>query len=336
MKVVRIHGAGDIRTHEEAPPQAKRDEVLIQVEAVGICGSDLHWFGEGAIGDAQLKRPLVLGHEMAGIVQTGKYAGQRVAIDPCVPCGKCENCQQGDPNLCMHQRFAGHAQEDGGLREWMTWPEDSLFPLPETFTAEDGVMLEPLGVALYALDLAGIRPGWTVGVFGCGPIGLLAVQLAQFSGASLVTATEHLPRRLIAAASYGAQIVPAADGAEIEQIMKITNGRGLDCVIEAAGSNSAVTAALETVRPGGRVILAGIPDDDTTTVRASLVRRKGLALQWVRRMKHTYPRAIDLVQRGKVDVRNLVSDIFSLEESAAAFASAQMRTGLKTIIRIHS
>jgi L-iditol 2-dehydrogenase len=336
MKSVRLHGTGDIKIHDEEIPVKITGDVLIHMGAVGICGSDLHWFDDAGIGDARLESPLILGHEMAGFAETGKYAGQMVAIDPSVPCGVCDFCKEGNPNLCPTQRFAGHAQEDGGMREYMVWPEECLYPLPQGFSCADGVMLEPLGVAMYALDLSGIKPGDSVGVFGCGPIGLLIIQLARLAGAGQIIATDILPHRIQAAQQYGAdQVFLANQMQEVHIIRQVIPPMGLDVAIEVAGDNDAVETALEMVKPGGKVTLVGIPSDNRTSVNAATVRRKGLALQWVRRMKHTYPRAIQLVSSGKIDVRSIVSHHVPLEEAAKAFEIAQKREGLKIILSIY-
>lgn len=329
MNVLRLHAAGDLRFHEEEKPVPQPGESLIRIGAVGICGSDLHWFDEGGIGDAGLDRPLTLGHEMAGWTEDG----QLVAIDPNIPCGVCEYCQEGSPNLCTNHHFAGHGHDDGSLREYMVWPDHCLFPLPEGFTPTDGAMLEPLGVALYSVDLSGIRPGDTVGIFGCGPIGLMIVQLARVAGASHIIATDLLPHRVEAAQASGADLAFLAEaGREVEQIRSALNGKPVDVVIEAAGTNAAIETALQLVKPGGKVTLVGIPSEDETRITASLVRRKGLALQWVRRMKHTYPRTIELVRRGQVDMRALISHTFPFEQADQAFRSAQSREGLKVVV----
>jgi len=180
MRVARLHGARDVRLHDEPMPTPRADQSLVRVTAVGICGSDLHWFREAGIGDAKLNRPLVLGHEFAGITES---TGQRVAIDPLIACGVCEYCREGKPNLCAAQRFTGHDAEDGALREYIAWYNDCFFPLPDALSDEDGAMLEPLGIAIHVARLAKLEPGMTVGVFGCGPIGLLLVQVARVSGA---------------------------------------------------------------------------------------------------------------------------------------------------------
>jgi L-iditol 2-dehydrogenase len=331
MKVVRLHAHGELRLHDEPEPVPDAGEALLRVKAVGVCGSDLHWFSEGEIGDAKLERPLVLGHEFAGETEDGL----RVAIDPAIPCRHCEFCERGHPNLCENMIFAGHGKTDGALREYASFPSRCLFPLPDSLSFADGAMLEPLGVAIHAVDLGKLRAGMSVGVFGCGPIGLLIVQLAQFSGASQIIATDVLPHRVEAAKSFGAdQAILAEAGQELDAIRAATNGRGVDVAFEAAGEQEAVDVSVAAVIPGGKVILAGIPSDDHTSFQASTARRKGLTVKLVRRMKHTYPRAIELVSKGLVDVRSLVTHRFPLEKTAEAFAVAQRREGLKVMIEL--
>ena len=345
MKSVRLHGAGDLQIHEDEVPVAGDGEKLIRVQSVGVCGSDLHWFSEGSIGDAKLERPLVLGHEFAGVTEDG----QRVAIDPAIPCGHCEFCEQGHPNLCSNLIFAGHAQTDGSLREWMTWHHKSIFPIPDSLSFDDAAMLEPLGVAIHTVDLGKLRPGMTVGVFGCGPIGLLILQMAKLSGAATIIATDKLAHRVEAAKTLGASHAFLVDedsrlsepalrsprgGSTVEMIQAATQGRGVDVAFDAAGTPDAVDAAFAAVSTGGKVVLAGIPDDDKTSFTASIARRKGLTIKLVRRMKHTYPRAIELVSKGLVDVRSIVTHRFPLEQAVEAFRVAERREGLKIIIEV--
>ena len=314
-------------------PEPGPGETLLRVTSVGVCGSDLHWFSSASIGDARLEEPLVLGHEFAGVIASGPQRGQRVAVDPSIPCGTCEFCLQGKPNLCLDQRFAGHGLEDGALREYMTWPQACLHPLPDSLSDAEGVMLEPLGVAIHAVDLGKIEPGMTVGVFGCGPIGLLMLQVARVAGATRIYATERLPERLQAARSLEATEALRADGGrESARILEQTGGRGVDVAFEVSEENGAVEAALAAVVPGGTVVLAGIPDDDRTAFTASVARRKGLTLKMVRRMVHTYPRATRLVESGLVEVRSLVTHRFGLADFEQAFSVAATRTGLKVII----
>jgi len=333
MRVARLHGLGDVRVDDETDAVAGPGESLVRVTAVGLCGSDLHWFSEGGIGDAQLGAPLVLGHEFAGVVEGGPLDGRLVAVDPADPCGRCELCLEGNGNLCPTVRFSGHGANDGALRELVAWPTRLLHPVPEGFTAADAAMLEPLGVALHAHDLGKVRLQASVAVVGCGPIGLCAIQLARVGGAGTVVAVEPLAHRREAAARLGADVVlDPADPDVAAKLLDATGGRGVDVALEAAGNDEAVGLSVTAARPGGTVVLAGIPGSDTTTFPAGTARRKGLTLKLSRRMKEVYPRTIGLVERGAVDIRSLVSDTYALGEVAVAFAAAEQRTGLKVVV----
>jgi L-iditol 2-dehydrogenase len=329
VKSVRLYAPGDLQLQNEPAPIAGEGEKLIRVKAVGVCGSDLHWVSEGGIGDAMLKHPLILGHEVAGELEDG----QRVVVDPAIPCRKCEFCLCGHPNLCPDIRFAGHGDIDGALREYLTWDEKCIFPISDAITDAEGAMLEPLGVAIHAVDLAHLKTGMTIGVFGCGPIGLLIIQLARLSGAALIIATDRLSHRVDAARAFGAEhALLTNDKSTVSPILAAAKGRGVDVAFEAAGEQGAIDDAFAAVVPGGKVILAGIPDNDQTSFSASTARRKGLTIKLVRRMKHTYPRAIELVSKGLVDVRSLVTHRFPLAQAIEAFRVSARREGLKVII----
>jgi L-iditol 2-dehydrogenase len=330
MKTLRLHGPGDLRFHDEPIPAPNAGEILLRVTSVGICGSDLHWFHEAGIGVDHLVKPLILGHEFCAVTESG----ERMAVDPAIPCGKCHYCIRGDPNFCENLYFAGQGDEDGALREWVTWPQRCLFPLPDTLSDADGAMLEPLGIAIHAVDLAHLRVGMRVGVFGSGPIGFLIMQLARLAGASTIIATDVLPHRVEAAYKSGADaaylVSPNMTSPEAEMVGK----HGLSVVFEAAGDNNAVEMAISAASPGGKVIIVGIPPDDRTAFSASIPRRKGLTIKMVRRMKLTYPRAIQLVQSGKVDVRSLVTHVFPFDQSIEAYRLAERREGLKAMITL--
>lgn len=333
MRAAHIFGVRDVRVQDDPIPDLAAGEVLIQVKSVGVCGSDLHWFEEAGIGDAVLEKSLVPGHEFAGVVASGDLQGKRVALDPSIPCGRCEFCREGNPNFCQQGRFAGFGPTHGAMREYVAWPRDNLYVLPESMTFADGAMLEPLGTAMHAIDLAHLRIGSDVGVFGCGPIGLLAVQLLRSMGAVRIFATDKLPHRLEAARAWGATEVFLADGGkEADQILAATAGRGLDAALEISNRGAAVEAAIHAAKPGAAVVIVGIPDDDRTSFRASTARRKGLTLRMSRRMKHTYPRSISLVVNERVDVRSVVTHSFPLEDAAQAFTVAARRDGLKVVI----
>ena len=324
MRVARLHGAADLRLSDEQPPRPAAGECLVRVEAVGICGSDLHWFEEGAIGDTRIESPLVVGHEFAGVVEDGPLAGRRVAVDPAIPCERCDLCREGHPNLCPTVLFAGHGTCDGGLRQYMTWPAHRLHALPESMNGETGALLEPLGVAIHAVDLGHVDVGARVAIVGCGPIGLLLQQVLLAAGATVAVAVDPLEHRRAAAAAAGAEVVIAPG--------EPWDGPLVDVSFEAAGTDEAVDAALLAARPGARVVLAGIPAGDHTPFSASVARRRGLTLVVVRRMKEVYPRAIRLVETGAVSLDGLVTHRFPLERVDEAFGVAVARDGLKVVV----
>ncbi len=331
MLAIRLHGARDLRVEEVAElPAPGRGEALIRVTAAGICGSDLHTYQDGRIGDTVVTEPLVLGHEFAAeVVSVGPEAldgmgkalmsGTRVAVDPAQACGRCEQCEQGNPNLCLHLKFCGLTPNDGCYRERMIVTARQCFPLPKNIDDVSGVLLEPLGIALHATDLSRVRPGDNVAILGAGPIGLLILQTVRLAGAGRVFVTDKLTWRLDLAKRLGGSIIDCGTANPVRAVMDKTNGRGVDVAIEAAWADETVEQAVEMVRFGGRVTLVGIPADDRLTMAASPARRKGLTLRFCRRMKHTYPRAIRLVEAGKIDVHSLVSHRFPLAHAAEAF-----------------
>ncbi len=326
MQVARLHGVRDLRLETAVPPKPGPGEVLLRMAAVGVCGSDVHYYLEGRIGSQVVTAPLILGHEFSGWVAAlgegveGLAPGMLVAVDPAIPCGICEPCQFGNQNLCPRVRFCGTPPIDGVYAEYAVMPAENCFPLPEGFDPADAAMLEPLGIAIHAVDLAKLKPGHTVAVLGAGPIGLLTAAVAKAGGASRVLMTEPLAYRRALAQRYIADTVidPEAVDAPSE-ILRLTAGRGVDVAFEAAGAAETPQEAAEAVRPGGRVILIGIPADDTLNFNHSTVRHKGLTIKLSRRMKHTYPRAIRLVESGRVDVRSLISHRHPLGDIGRAF-----------------
>jgi L-iditol 2-dehydrogenase len=321
---------GDLRVAREPDPLVNGPgTALVRVTAVGICGSDLHWWDQGAIGDAKLTHPLVLGHEGAGVIANGPRSGERVAIDPAIPCEQCRACRDGYRNLCYRLKFSGHGETDGMMREFMTWPAAQLYPLPDRLSDVDGAMLEPLGVAVHSVDLGHLPFGGSASVVGCGPIGLLLIGLLKAAGASSVLAIEPLAHRREAAARAGADFVvdPGSFGDGLG-----LGDHGVDVAFEAAGNDEGVGLAIASVRPGGRVVLAGIPGDDAIRFGASAARRKGLTIAMVRRMNEVYPRAISLAERGVVDLASVVTSRVGLGEIQDAFAEGARRTGLKVVI----
>jgi L-iditol 2-dehydrogenase len=333
MKAIRFFDVHDLRLEELPKPKPETGKTLLKTASVGICGSDVHYYQEGGTGSLQIDHPLILGHEFSASVVNGPQAGQLVAVDPALPCGHCEFCLEGNPNFCENLAFAGSEDTNGGLREYLNWPQRALYPLPENFTPQEGAMLEPLGVAIHSLRLGKVFPGMAIGVFGTGPIGLLTIQMARLAGAGRIFATDHLSSRLEYARESGATDVLLADGSEAGQILKATGGRGLDVTFEAAGDDgAAVETAVESSKRGSTVVLIGIPSEDTTSFTASAARRRGLTIKLVRRMKHTYPTAIRLVAQGAVDLKSLITHEYPLAQFDQAFQTAARREGIKVFI----
>ena len=325
MKAVRLHAPGDLRVHDEPMPTCANGDVLLRVRSVGLCGSDRHWFQEGRIGGAAVSSPLVLGHEILAVVEKGAQAGMRVAVDPAVPCGTCVTCSRGDSHLCPNGTFAGHGIADGGLRTFMAWPSELCHPVPELLSDDEAVLLEPLGVALHALDLGQVRAGISVGVFGCGPIGQLLVQLLVAADVKTVAVSEPLPHRLESTLTIGDPVRAISPGAcsEID----------LDVAFEVSGEDDALADALAALRPGGRVVVVGIPDGDQTSFRASTARRKGVTMLLSRRMRpDDLPRAIRVAVEGTVRLGGLVSERYSLDAAPDAFRALAAYRGTKIVV----
>lgn len=320
MKSLRLHAVGELRLHDEPDPEPQRGEALVRIRGVGLCGSDRHWFLEGGIGDAVLREPLVLGHELAGVLADGRRAGDRVVVDPAVPCGRCALCRAGQRHLCADMRFAGHGSTDGGLRTLVAWPEHLVHALPDAVSDEAAPLLEPLAVALHAVDLGGGASGTTAAVFGCGPLGLLIVQALRAAGAKVEVAADPLPHRASAARELGGC---GSEPAGIE----------VDVAYEAAGDDEALDAAIAATRPGGRIVLVGIPDGNRWSFHAAAARRKELTLVFCRRMRASdLSRAIRLAERGGLELGALVTARHGLADGPEAFRDLVERRGLKVVV----
>jgi L-iditol 2-dehydrogenase len=331
---LRLTGVGRLDRVRVPVPAPAEDEVLIRVFAVGLCGSDAHWFEEGEIGDAVLGDGLILGHELSGVIESGPRRGERVAVDPSIPCLACPHCLAGRSNLCADLRFAGHGGTDGGLRVHLVWPERCLVPIPDHVSAEAGALLEPLGVALHAIDLGRPEKDEQVVVVGAGPIGLAVVSALRARGMGPIVVTDRLPHRLQAALELGASQAIAAteDAEELELLMAAVDG-GAGVVIETAGNDMALGSALAAARPGGRVVLVGIPSGDRSCLVASTARRKELTLSMCRRMlPEDLVRAAALAGEGRVDLDALVSHRYPLAAGEQAFSALVERSGLKVMV----
>jgi L-iditol 2-dehydrogenase len=332
MDVLKLHGARDIRLHSEPDPVPGNGEELVRMTAVGLCGSDLHWFEDGGIGGDRVQDPFVLGHEMGGVVASGPREGERVVIEPANPCGSCDVCRGGNSNLCQQVKFCGHYPTPGGLSTFMAWPRHLLLPIPETIKHDDVALLEPLGIALHAIDLGHFQAGMSAGVYGCGPVGLFAIRALRAAGAAFIQASDSLPHRLNAALASGADDVRLTEVAG--QPEGVEGWGPVDVAFEAAGEDAAIETALRTVRTGGRVVIVGIPPTDRTSFPAALARERGLTIALSRRMKqHHMSEAIDLVDRGAVDLSGMITARYPIAQGSEAFTELVRRSGLKIVIK---
>jgi len=320
-KALFIHGAGDIRISDYSPPEPQSNEVMVQVKAVGVCGSDLHYYKDGGIGAAKISTAFIPGHEFSAVVtqdipEKNIERGELVAVDPASPCHACEWCARGYHNLCPQVKFIGAPPFNGAMTSSLPVPSSALIKLPDGINAEQAAMLEPLGVCIHAIDLAKPRLIESIGVIGCGGIGLGIIQLLVKTGCHQIIAIDPQTHRADKALSIGATV----SGPSIDTVKAATDARGCDLIIEATNSPDGMADAVLSAAIGGRVVLVGIPDGDTyTAFSAAQARRRGLDMRFSRRMGDVYSRAISLVQQAKVDVDTLITHRFSIEEAKQAF-----------------
>ncbi len=331
MRTLLLHGAGDIRLTSAPDPVPGPDEELVRVTAVGLCGSDLHWFADGAAGGWRMDGPFVPGHEIGGVIAAGPRAGMRVAVDPADACERCDACMAGHTNLCEKTRFRGTPGCDGALAELMAWPARLLVPVPDTITDDEVPLLESLGIAIHSVGLGHVRAGMSAMVVGAGPIGLLTVAILRARGAGRIVVTEPLAHRRAAALALGADaaVPPDPDG-----VARETFGERVDVAFEAAGTDAGIATACGAVRAGSRVVLVGIPSTETYSMPAADARRKGLTFPVARRMQAPHlQQAVNLVHAGVVPLASLVSATYALADGPAAFAALVRRDGFKIVIR---
>jgi L-iditol 2-dehydrogenase len=307
------------------PPDPAEDEVLVRVRAVGICGTDLHWYLEGGVGNYPSVYPQVLGHEPAGeIVGVGRRVeglkpGQKVAIEPAITCGHCEFCMSGRHNNCSASVFMSTPQMPGLFREFAVMPAHNVMPLPDHMSFSRATIIEPLAVILHVLELVDIHVGDTVAVMGAGPIGLLTTAVARLAGAARIFVTDKVPHRLRIAEEMGADTaVETAGGRFVEAVLDQTRGRGVDIVIDAAGSPETINASIGVARAGGRVVLIGLPSENHVTIDILAAMGKELNIQTIKRSNHNGHAALDLLESGRISDR-LVTHHFALEETPRAF-----------------
>jgi len=343
MKAAILTGLREMKIEERPDPKPGRGEVLIRVRAVGVCGSDVHYYWSGGIGIHKVEYPMILGHEGVGeIVEVGEgvtslQVGQRVAIEPGKACGKCRWCREGRYNLCVDMTFMGTPPVDGCFCEYVAWPQEFVFPLPDNVSYEEASLLEPLAVGVYSTDMAGVRMGESVAVLGCATIGLITLMCARRAGAGLCLVSDRIPERLELARRLGADVAVNFEERNFaDEVKNHTDGEGADIVFEAAGHPSSFLQTVELVRKAGRIILIGICREDVINFDFGMARRKEVTIKSVRRYRHVFPRAISLLASGTFDVKPIITHQFDIERINEAFELVHdCKDGVvKAVIRI--
>ena len=318
-RVAVLHAPGDVRIEDRPVPEPGPREVLVEVAAIGVCGSDVHYYEHGRIGSHVVTAPLVLGHESAGRVAAlgpgaSRHAvGDRVTLEPGVPCGHCRECRAGRYNLCPDVRFFATPPIDGAFARFVVIHEDFAFALPDDVSDDAGALMEPLSVGIWACRKAGVSAGDRVLVTGAGPIGLLAMQTALAFGATEVTVTDVSPQRLELARRTGATRALAA-GDDVGEV---------DALIECSGHPAALAAGIGALRPAGTAVVVGMGPSAEATVPLSLIQNRELWLTGTFRYANTYPTAIALVSEGRVDLDAIVTGHFDLDDTEAALVAGR-------------
>ncbi len=343
MKVAVMNGIGKMGFEQRPIPVPKDDEVLVKLEYVGICGSDLHYYEHGRIGDYIVEPPFVLGHEPGGtIVEVGKNvkglkAGDRVALEPGKTCGHCEFCKTGRYNLCPDVVFFATPPVDGVFQEYVAHEAGLCFKLPDNVSTMEGALIEPLAVGFHAAQQGGAHMGQVAVVTGSGCIGLVSMMALKALGVTDVYVVDIMQKRLDKALELGATgVINGKEKDAVKEIEELTNGRGCDLVIETAGSEICANQGLEMLVKDGTLVQVGYSASGTMNLNTSMICDKELTIRSVFRYRHIYPLAIKAVAEGKVDLKGIVTDIFDLDDVQNAMDSSVNNKAdiVKAVIKI--
>jgi L-iditol 2-dehydrogenase len=331
MRASLLLEPGVVELQSVPVPQLRPDEVLVQIAAVGVCGSDVHYYHEGRIGDFVVEEPMILGHEASGVITAvgsgvpATRVGERVSIEPQRACRTCEQCKRGAYNLCPFMEFYATPPIDGAFAQYAVIQADYAFSIPDSMSLEAAALCEPLSVGIWANQKAGTRPGSRVLIAGAGPIGIIAMQVAFAFGAAEVTVSDIAPTRRQAAERFGATRTIDPTNGNAEAVLDV------DIFIDASGAEPAVRAGILALKPGGRAVLVGMGKDEVTLPVARIQARE-IELTGVFRYANTWPLAIQLASSGKVDLDALVTARFPLERVEDALAAAVDPSALKVIV----
>jgi L-iditol 2-dehydrogenase len=329
MKTAYLTDPRKITIREVLKPEISSDtDVLLKIITVGVCGSDIHYFLNGRIGDQIIDYPFTPGHECAAVVEktgpkvTQLKLGDRVAVDPAVSCGRCDQCLRGRPHTCRKLHFLGcPSQLEGCLSEYIVIPEQNCFPFDKSMTFTQGVLVEPLSIGIYAVNHLKDIKADTIGILGSGPIGLSVLLAAQKIDIPAIYITDKIQSRIEVALKAGAKWGGNPDESDIlGTLQKQTSG--LDVVFECCGDQAALDQAVELLKPGGKLLILGIPEIDRISFNISKLRRKEISIQNIRRQNQCFQTAIDMIKNGSVEVDFMATHTFPLGEAQNAFELA--------------
>ena len=346
MKTMALTGIGSIEPMDVPPPCMERDtDVLLAVNAIGVCGSDVHYYATGRIGSQVVQYPFRVGHECsATVLQTGTRVtrvrpGDRVAVEPAMSCGQCDQCRANRRHTCRTLRFLGcPGQAEGCLCERIVMPEDCCYPVGATLSQEDAALIEPLAIGVYAVRQSVPMRGARIAILGSGPIGMSVLFAARAAGAERIYVTDRIAPRLACAARAGADWTGNPDTEDIVAAVREREPLLLDAAFECCGQQAALDQAVELLKPGGKLMLVGIPTEFRVSFEIDSLRRKEICIQNVRRQNECVTAAIDLLAGGKVKTDLMITHRFSFDQTSAAMALvAGYRDGvMKAMIHVNS
>lgn len=327
MKAMLLTALKQMELRDIPEPVIEKDtDVLLKIEAVGVCGSDVHYYEAGRIGSQVVKYPFIVGHECAGtVLETGSAVtrtkpGDEVVIEPAFSCHNCDQCKTGREHTCRNISFLGTpGQASGCLCEYLVVPQENCFPTNGEITPEQGAFCEPLSIGIYSLRQAGYAKGANIAILGTGPIGLCVLTAAKEYNAGRVYVSDKIDSRLEAAGKLGIEYAGNPDKVDIVEEILASEPLGVDCVFECCGQQDALDQALDILKPGGQLVIVGIPRDERIHFSSDKFRRKEITIKYIRRQNKCVQPAIDLVASGKVDTDLFITHRFSLEDTQKAF-----------------
>ncbi len=327
MKAMMLTGIRQMEIMDIPEPEiVNPGDVKIKMSVVGVCGSDIHYYTQGQIGSQKVEYPFTVGHEGAGIVVevgtgvTRVKPGDKIAIDPAMPCWECDQCKSGRHHTCRNLKFLGcPGQAEGCLMEYILMPETSCFPLTGTLTPDHGSISEPLAIGVYAVKKSGEIKGLNTGILGFGPIGMSVMLAAKAEDAGKVFVTDKIDERLFISEHEGAYFTANPLKDDIVKKILDTEASGLDVVFECCGQQDAFDQAVEILKPGGRLVVVGIPEFDRWSLNVEKTRRKEVSIQFIRRQVDCTGLAIELMKEGKIDIGNMVTHRYPFINTKEAF-----------------